>query len=58
MKKRIYLNLDKNKGAIKKQKKQDKDSPLNVKSNKKNEDVYREEYKLDLETKSSKNIKK
>jgi len=58
MKKRIYLNLDKNKGVIKKQKNQDIDSPLNVKSNKKNEDIYREEYQLDMETKSSKNIKR
>ncbi len=58
MKKRLYLNLDKNKGIIKKQKNQDEDSPLNVKSNKKNEDIYREQYRLDMETKSSKNINK
>jgi hypothetical protein len=57
MKKRLYLNLD-NKGVIKKQKNQDEDSPLNIKSNKKNEDIYREEYRLDLETKPSKTIKK
>jgi hypothetical protein len=62
MKKRIYLNLDKNKGVTKKkntvEKTKEQDSPLNVKSNKKNEDIYREEYRLDLETKSSKTIKK
>jgi len=61
MKKRLYLNLDKNKGRIKKKvtkKTKDEDSPLNVKSNKNNEDIYRQEYQLDVKTKSSKNIKK
>jgi hypothetical protein len=61
MKKRIYLSLG-NKGEIKKRKItesiKEEDSPLNVKSNQKNEDIYREQYRLDLETKSSKNIKK
>jgi hypothetical protein len=57
MKKCLYLNLD-NKGVIKKQKNQDEDSPLNINSNKKNEDIYREQYRLDMETKSSKNINK
>ena len=58
MKKRIYLSLG-NKGEIKKRKItesiKEEDSPLNVKSNKKNEDIYREQYQLDLEPKSSKN---
>ena len=58
MKKRLYLNLDKNKEVIKKQKNQEEYSPLNIKSNKKNEDIYREEYRLDIKTKSSKNINK
>jgi hypothetical protein len=58
MKKRLYLNLDNNKEVIKKRKDQDEDSPLNIKSNKKNEDIYREQYRLDMEIKSSKNIKK
>ncbi|GEM_PF-3358087 len=62
MKKRLYLNLNKNKGVTKKrkiiEKAQDEDSPLNVKSNKKNEDIYRKQYQLDHETKSSNNSKK
>jgi hypothetical protein len=57
MKKRLYLNLD-NKRVIKKRKDQDEDSPLNIKSNKKNKDIYREQYRLDMETKSSKYINK
>ncbi len=60
MKKRLYLNLDKSKGISKKTKSAEKvkaeDSPLSVKSNRKNEDIYRKQYQLDVETKSSKTI--
>ena len=64
MKKRLYINLDTNKGVLKKRKQpinksNDKlESPLNVSSKKNNEDIYREQYQVDLKTQSSKNSKK
>jgi hypothetical protein len=64
MKKRIYINLDINKVVLKKRKhpinksNEELESPLNVSSNKINEDIYREQYQVDLKTKSSKNSKR